>query len=474
MLDEPDFVTRISAEEADRAIATAISRFGTAPDWLTAVAEAHPDRWVAMLEELLSKALAQASQPEAPQNDVVMAIARQPLALRTPFAKAALAALEQGTPNNRADLEHTAKIADADAESAARIAAAAAKYTAAMFDENRQREGVRWLEIWIKRAPSAAWEFIEARNTEVWRNDERMLGVLGSLSDDVGGLDADPALLARMAIMAYAVATPATDTRLSGVVTARHRAQDFRRYVVDRLVATPSLAARLELKSLFTRPELAGQHDMIHWWLDRQADGAVKPDAWREGDVATFASSHENPPRTVDDLFVLVLRRLEEIRDLLNGSQWDQRAVVRDMPEKQLRRWLGEKLEARSNGWFSITQESVTIGENRTDLRVENRTTAGGVVVIEIKVASMQAWSGQVLVDKVETQLADQYLTPAHAVHGIYLSANSKGRLHWSLDHEGQVDYAGLLSAIQARMRSVAAKRPELRLALFDLVVTPG
>ena len=100
-------------------------------------------------------------------------------------------------------------------------------------------------------------------------------------------------------------------------------------------------------------------------------------------------------------------------------------------------------------GWASITQETVTRGEKRTDLRIELKGGDHAVLVIEIKLA--HRWNRDVLLDKVKSQLVDQYLIGDRRVrHGVYLLADFGLPLKGSLPDGTTPDLAAFAGQLAA------------------------
>jgi hypothetical protein len=109
--------------------------------------------------------------------------------------------------------------------------------------------------------------------------------------------------------------------------------------------------------------------------------------------------------------------------------------------------------------------------ENRPDLRIHARKREFGRISIEIKLADKD-WPGDVIVDKIDTQLAQQYMHEDESHTGFYLLANAAKPKKKETDKKtgrvlrkafkkkvdgNYVDFAGLIEAVEARATAVTA-----------------
>ena len=197
--------------------------------------------------------------------------------------------------------------------------------------------------------------------------------------------------------------------------------------------------------------------------LERQAAGAAAPTRWSPQDVADFMGVFLRRPATAADLQALAVRHLQAIIADLAESEFDRRGLFREVGELDVRALLAQTLEARSQRWFTVTQEPVTVGEKRTDLRLEGRSDANEilVVIIELKLARPAIWRDDVIVPKIETQLVDQYLISRKVRHGIYLVIEIGEPTGWTIDGEA-LDFDGLAGKMQEKATTVLATRPQV------------
>ncbi len=158
------------------------------------------------------------------------------------------------------------------------------------------------------------------------------------------------------------------DSELNGEVTGRHNAQELRTGLVSILSNNTTSAARVALQDLLGAPEFADYVDWIRRQLREQAALAVKPRAWPTAAFAEFFAAWQKRPTTAGELHDVVVRQLTAIVHDLATSEFDLRGLFKKPRETEVRAFLGQALKARSMNWFGVTQETVTAGENRTEV----------------------------------------------------------------------------------------------------------
>jgi hypothetical protein len=238
----------------------------------------------------------------------------------------------------------------------------------------------------------------------------------------------------------------------SDMTSARRDAEQMRANIPTLIAENPTPEAHAVLLALARAPEFAEHGGWMQRVLDRQAANAAAPRAWREVQVADFMAAFLKRPGSAGDLHTLILRHLEAIEVDLRTSDFDVRGLFRDALERDIRAWFGRCLKDRSQGWYSVTQETVTAAEKRMDLRIEGRTLNGenAVVVVEIKRALPTIWNGDALMDHLQVQLVDQYLPVRRARHGVYLVIQIGDEKDWTIEG-APVSFAELGKRLRAK-----------------------
>lgn len=86
---------------------------------------------------------------------------------------------------------------------------------------------------------------------------------------------------------------------------------------------------------------------------------------------------------------------------------------------------------------YTVIREQEVAGEKRPDLRLHSRLDSLGNVSVEIKLADMDHWKGDQLVETPDQQLSKQYLLEPSSHTGIYVLVNAARPRIRELDKKG-------------------------------------
>jgi hypothetical protein len=189
-------------------------------------------------------------------------------------------------------------------------------------------------------------------------------------------------------------------------------------------------------------------------WLAGHARDAADQGPWTIEEIASDGLLTARRPRSAQALLDAVLQGLRDIELDLATSEFDRRALFREASETDVRAFIGHELDRRHRDHYAITQETVTAGEKRSDLRCELREGDGSVTVVEIKL--LHGWTWAELIDKLVTQLLQQYLISERVAHGIYLLVDIGRPPKGETPPEGIVDVEGLVQALRDIVRADA------------------
>jgi hypothetical protein len=200
--------------------------------------------------------------------------------------------------------------------------------------------------------------------------------------------------------------------------TRRDHAQRFRDSLVSQIANSESVDAPAALTALLEEPLLQRHADYIVELIARRrrSDSAMPP--WNERDVAEFAARYETNPKSDEELYIIVRRRVIDLRYQVEASDNSLREELRAGDnEKAFRRWLARKLDASSRGRYRIPQEVEIDQEQRPDLRAEYP----GISPVPIEVKWAERWSYNELSERLCNQLVGQYLRARESQYGLYL-----------------------------------------------------
>jgi len=137
--------------------------------------------------------------------------------------------------------------------------------------------------------------------------------------------------------------------------------------------------------------------------------------------------------------------------------------------ETVLRNQIGSWCNDRSLGRYVIPQELELPDAKRPDLWW-TATAFNGPVPTELKIADN--WSGAKLFERLENQLAGDYLRDVASVRGIYLLVWRGMQKRWQLPNKKWVSFDGLVKALQEHWASVTNVHPsveEIKVIGIDL-----
>ena len=432
------------------------------PAWADAIADTDQDFWIMAVESVVIGELAKRARYEPEHSNAPLwKLQKLPDRRKALLAPALLAWAENNTTMARADIRILADIVQSEPNYLGRLNALAKRGALEAFHEGQWRRGLKWLEVWGQYDVQAIACFLYWFEN-VWIGDaDCEFYALKAIGNLLGGrwnreeptlVDLPANLRLHLANLVHDIVQLADDEPSKEgmqTVTPRRELEDVRRVVENYLGADYSLAGREALVAFVDARIAPVYHEWAERWLASHARSANQPTAWIVEQVSQFVRDGRFVPTTRDGLLLRVTAEIEAICISLNASEFDRRALFnKSTDESDFRAWLGHELDLRLSSWASITQETVTRAEKRTDLRIELKGGDHAVLIVEIKLA--HRWNRVVLLDKVKSQLVDQYLIGDRRVrHGLYLLVDFGLPLKGSLadgTKPNLPDFAGLLS----------------------------
>jgi len=283
-----------------------------------------------------------------------------------------------------------------------------------------------------------------------------------------------PAVLLRIARLAYQHVRRSDDIRHEGVFSpgVRDAAQDGRSAILDAIInatGTEAWAIKLEM---IADPLFAHFRDRLALLARETAAEEVEGGALAESQVVILNRYYEAPPATRDDMFAMLIDRLDDLDDLLLQDDSPRDAWAPITEEKIMRREIARELRNASNNVYSVDQEAVTADEKETDIRLRV-ASSGQQGVIELKIG--ESWSGRELRDTVQSQLVTRYMAAESCRSGCLLVTVANGSRTWKHpDSDEVLDIYGLRAMLEAEVQRVAqAMGGSLRLAVRVLDLRP-
>lgn len=474
-------VESFSPAEARVAFRYAMREMNGFPDWFPALFAAHPQ----VVTEMLLAEIAFEFRMGVSAPYVIARIPRSREWLATPLAQGILALLATQSPKSPQLLEYLVDILQVSALADADIAALAREQIAT----GDPMHHALWAAAWTSVAPDPAIDALEQHLNTLGDATLCTDFIMAFVVHLVGNRRTAsvmrrvyqiPTTLKRLYLLVHkhVRADEDIDRAGKGVYSPglRDDAQDAREYLVRMLQDIPGRDAFLALQSL------SQEHPQASFrpWLERQTLAKAQTDsegrAWSEKEVREFAETYERAPANHRELFDLAVRRLLDLKHATeDGDLSVASVVIHTERETHLRNWIAEWCCRHAHGRFDIPQEHELPDAKRPDLRW-TCSTFQGAVPTELKI--VDNWTGPALFERLEGQLAGDYLRDCASSRGIYLLV-SRGvkKQGWQLPDGSVVDFVTLVAALQAHWVSVTSTHPgieEIQVIGIDLTKRLG
>jgi hypothetical protein len=208
----------------------------------------------------------------------------------------------------------------------------------------------------------------------------------------------------------------------------RDYAENGRRYIFDAFMrkgGLEALQAKLKLASDALFADLKDRiaaigRERLATELDDNVFGAIE--------LAELFNGQELSPKTVSDMAQVLVDRLDDLQELMLRDTGPRAAwaVVKD--ENTLRPAIAREFEVAKRGAYTVDQESVTVDQKETDIRL--RSIHGPESTIELKIGEKDR-SAKDLRDALNDQLVLKYMAARHTQTGCLLVTVSDPARRW-------------------------------------------
>jgi hypothetical protein len=240
----------------------------------------------------------------------------------------------------------------------------------------------------------------------------------------------------------------------------RDNAQDFRARLWEVLRTSDADEADTVLQGFLDEDSVPTERDWVLNILETRKGKRADPAAWLPEDVQAFGMHYRHRPRSDYQLYQLATRLLLDIKANIEISEnaTDRLQVRKDDKEVHFQGFLKRQLDQRSLQWFSVTQESMIDLNQRPDLRVEIPDISA--LPVEVKLANLEHWTAEKLLERLEVQLVGQYLRAFRVNYGVYVVGNTEPKRQWQRPGDKQlIGFAELVSLLQAKAATLMSDR---------------
>jgi hypothetical protein len=263
--------------------------------------------------------------------------------------------------------------------------------------------------------------------------------------------------------------------RPSGIVykvTDADYADRARNAIFSHFVKTPGAATYHTLRRLQNDSNSQLGPARLRALAEQRAAEDSETAPWPPEEAYAFEQSSELAPRTGRDLCSVLVGRIGDIQHELLHGDFSQRETVKGLAsEKEVQKWLADRLRLRQGRSFSVEREPHVVDEKEPDVRVRAKATDASVSM-EIKVA--ESWSLKELDDALEAQLCGRYLRSDRARHGVLLLVHQKGRSRgWEDEATGEcLSFVEVVDRLRARALEICGEgynSPQPEVAVLDV-----
>ncbi len=183
-----------------------------------------------------------------------------------------------------------------------------------------------------------------------------------------------------------------------------------------------------------------------------EADGT----SFAEAEIVALDLYGELPPLTRDEIFALMVDRLDDLDDLMLRDDSPRAAWALISDEKTMRQQIARELRISANGAYKVDQEAVTADEKETDIRLRS-TASDREAVIELKIGEKDR-SASDLKAALKEQLVVKYMAPEARRSGCLLITIASARTWQHPDTGATLDLAGLIAMLNMEAAKIEAE----------------
>ena len=482
--ETPDWAATLTEEEVELACRYATFQLNGLPVWFPKLFEARPEICSAFLMKEIAYELSIVT-PDNDPNYVLGDISWSGAWAWNQLSAPIFAYLKKADPENSSTLNKLLKILQGSDLSDEKLAELAAQKTQSV---TTLPHAAYWFAVWVGVQPAEAIRALEARLREL-PSIENTAFAMQFVTHLWGGRRsgthaARPAFLTaehlkRLYLLMHTYVRRDEDIERAGKGVyspdLRDDAQEARNRLFNELNKLVGKDAFLAMK------EIAESHPDVRTrgWLRAVTRKKAESDAdlapWTPSQVREFHERLDNTPKTPRELADLAVLRLLDLKDdLENGDESVASILVSVTEETKMRNYLGHELRGKAFGRYSIPQEEEFADAKRPDLRFHGMGFDAPVPT-ELKLAD--GWTGPKLFERLENQLAGDYLRDNRSNRGIFALVYRGEKQGWDVPNApNRVDFDGLVEALRKHWETISGRFPkveEITVIGIDLTKRP-
>ncbi|MEZ6855020.1 hypothetical protein [Halodesulfovibrio aestuarii] len=459
------WASKITEDEASKAMEYALWEINGFPDWLDDLVEAHPS----VADECMKRQIR--DELFYQQGNILHDILYHSELLRARYQGDILELLvadscDPSSESLRYAHELLLSYGDVSQDAAAKLARYGLKIA------GTSERWFQWLSFTFKVDAGAALKNVEGRiaTLSFEATKQCIICVCNALYsrdagrhptrfEDYGRVE----ILEQLLLLMYRYVNPKDDLHHEGGFTpsARDNAEQSRGYFLSLLMGCKGKDAYNALCRLASQLVSEGVPNNFKCLSYDHARRSVEHNSWTEEDVCLFVERAEKVPATLQELYELASARIDDIKLNLESGRDSEASLVKAIHEEtEMRKWFGRRLAERALGLFSKVEEEEYADATRPDIQFLNQNI-GIPVPVELKIADRRHWSYQKFHERLKNQLIGQYLADEHHLFGIFLLVNQNGE-YWVRAEKSRASFEEMVKELQSYADQLIKDRSEI------------
>lgn len=429
-----DWAKKLTAAEAEVATHWAVHEMNGWPEWMEALAIAHPDAVKLVLVSEMKWELSGDAGRDFPR--VTSATKYGPVAVRQLLLPTIRSLLKNWPDPPKGDdkrlsghLGNAQRLIQILAEQNGFDAELESQFKARFHAEPTSPMALSWLLGLFHCNPDAGASSMQqaAKKLRIKKRREHgQLWLAGLFGDhDRSGppinLDGHVQVLRYLVPLAYELVQTKDDVHHEGTYSPgpRDYAERARGHVLGALLECRGPGAHAAIIALSRDPQFGYMADRLRERARYRAALDSEPRPFAETELSAWESGLARIPRSRDELFVTMMNRLNDIEhDTLHGDFNDRADLQAILRETEMQPRIARKLHDSARGHYQVTREDEVADKKEPDIRL---VASGfeGKAAIEIKLGDN--WSVRELEAAIRDQLVAQYLRHSGCLAGCLL-----------------------------------------------------
>jgi hypothetical protein len=287
-------------------------------------------------------------------------------------------------------------------------------------------------------------------------------------------LDGDASLLMELTSLAYDYVVPRDDVKHDGVFSPgpRDEAESGRNRLLSALIEKPGYQTHRALMALADRPHFSHIRDRLKTLARERAAKDSEMPTYTAAEYREWERRYGIPPRNRDELFLVMLDRLDDIKHDVNHHDFsDRQTLAKITDEAEMQPLLAKKFSDASIGHYKVVREDEVIDKKKTDVRLL-ASACGERCVVEIKIGDN--WTVTELETALSRQLVGLYLRHVSCTAGCLLVTYA-GRKRFKEPASSRIlSFAEVVARLESYAATLeTAEQGRVRLAVVGLDLTP-